>query len=117
MSDRSRLVLDRTHMVEMLAAADFYAAVPAFAYLQAAAFDAKNYKSPGCSVCEKNGWPAMRGVCDAFFAKLQELTTTDPAVIQQIKDWLSERKKYAITKCVIYYRYSSERDAIKRFEF
>lgn len=113
----SRLVLNRDYMVQMLTAAEFYAAVPAFQYLQQAAMDAKDANVAGCKACQESHWPAMRGVCDAFFYKLRDLVQAGDPAVQQIKDWLSAKKQYTVKTCVLYYRYAENRDSIHRFEF
>jgi hypothetical protein len=99
----------------MLRSPDFYEAVTEFEYLRASANAAYQMflDQTDCSRCEQE-FKFMKGVCDAFFAKVK---TVDQEVLDKIKEWLSKRKGYAVSPVVLYYRSSSLQGRIKPFKF
>lgn len=115
---KNALVLSRDHLIQMAKAPDFYAAVPAFMYLKDVAlttWDMLQAKAD-CHRCHRE-WEAMRGVCDAIFIKIKELKEKNDPAIVELKEWLSTRKGYTVTDCVLYYRRSRTQGKIAKFEF
>ena len=100
MSTTRQVQLDRDHLIQMARSPDFYAAVPAFAYLQDVATETwrQLQTKAGCQKCYHE-WNAMRGICDA------------------LKRWVAARKGYPVSTCVLYYRRSREQGQIAKLEF
>ena len=112
------LKLDRDYLIQMAKSVDFYAAVPAFLYLKDVALLswATLQGRQDCVRC-RHEWAAMRGVCDAIFMKLRELKENNDPAIEEVKQWLSSKKGYPVTSCVLYYRRSRTQGAIAKFKF
>jgi hypothetical protein len=113
-----RLKIDRDHLIQMVRSLDFYMEVPAFMYLKEAGMTSwRMYEeSEECKKCH-NEWKHMRGVCDALFMKLRDLKEENSPALEDIRNWLSKRKGYAVGKVVLYYRRSKEQGKIVKFEF
>ncbi len=102
----------------MLTSIEFYIAVPRFLYLKDVALESRRQlqEKKDCVKCFHE-WNAMRGVCDAFFLKIKELVAANDPALNDIKLWLSTRKGYSISKCVLFYRRSRTQGAIAKLEF
>ena len=118
MSTTRQVQLDRDHLIQMARSPDFYAAVPAFAYLQDVATETwrQLQTKAGCQKCYHE-WNAMRGICDALFIKLREFKTTNDPALLAVKRWVASRKGYPVSTCVLYYRRSREQGQIAKLEF
>lgn len=115
---RAKLQLTRDHIIKMLEDPAFYEAVPEYLFLRESVRDAQAYLASvaGCIRC-KHQWNVMRGCCDAFFVKLRSLKETNPDAVSRIKEWVSQKKGYPVTRCVLYYRRSRSQGRIAKFEF
>lgn len=104
--------------MQMARSPDFYMDVPTFLYLKDVALLTWQQVQAKAD-CRKCGsqWKMMRGVCDAIFIKLRELKATNDPAIGEVKAWLSKRKGYAVSRCVLYYRRSRDQGKIAKFEF
>ena len=113
-----KLQLDRDHLIQMVRSPDFYASCPAFLYLKDVALQSWQMlqAKKDCVKCHHE-WNAMRGCCDALFLKLKELKANKDPALGDVKAWLSKRKGYAVTGCVLYYRRSRTQGKIAKFEF
>ena len=92
---------------------------PAFMYLKDVAMASWQMaqQSPDCKRCSSE-WKYMRGVCDSIFMKLKELKTAkDEEALETVKRWLSKKKNYPVTTCVLYYRRSKSQGKIAKLEF
>lgn len=102
-----RLVLDRQHMIALVSDPEFYTTCPVFLWLRntAMAAHARYQLSKGC--CGSD-WSIMRPVIDAFFANLRELHELDPQNVECVRNFISAKKGYTASPCVIYYRRGRE---------
>lgn len=118
MKKGKKLQLDRDHLIQMVRSPDFYVQCPAFLYLKDVALLSWKMlqEKKDCVKCHHE-WKAMQGVCDALFMKLRELKAQNDPAIADVKAWLSKRKGYAISGCVLYYRRSRSQGKIAKFEF
>jgi len=110
-----RLQLDRAHLIQMLRDPEFYTAVPALGYLAEAGVESWRLyiENRDCRRCG-DGFKYMKGVVDAFFIKLMEFKTNDPASIDQIRAYLTKKKGYPVQRIVLYYRRSRRQGKIAK---
>lgn len=108
--------LDRAHLIQIVKDPDFYLAVPGFLYLR----DVAMVSASRCGVrtCCGGDWVEMRGVVDAAFMKLREWVDTDnQAALQDVRNYLTTKKGYAVKNVVIYYRRSRTQGRIAKLSF
>lgn len=118
MAKRSRLVLDRQHMIGMLGDPEFFTAAPEFMWLRQTALQTKEiYDESVKQRCCGGDWAIMRPVVDAFFNNLKELKEADTANIQNVRTYLESKKGAEYDEIVIYYRASKAQSHPARFKF
>lgn len=114
------LILDRQHLVKMLADPAFYVSCPYFLWLRNTALRAhERYESNGRNDCRGCGpdFRVMKPVIDAFFTNLKELKELDPSTVECVRQYLEDRKGYPISLVVIMYQSSGTHPQKLRFHF
>lgn len=118
MSETRRLTLDRQHMIGLLKNPEFFAAAPAFAFLQGAAQASwEAYQAAKhCQSCG-NEWKYMQGCVDALFIKMRELKVAKDPALEDVRTFIESKKGYICRPIVIYYRRSKKQGKIAKFQF
>jgi len=111
-----RQVLDREHMVQMLADPEFYAQCSHFLWLRNTALKTyEKYKEKKKRCCPD--FSIMLPVVTAFFENLKELKQIEPEALDRVKRYLEKRKKKQIATVVIYYRSSRKQSHPAKLTF
>ena len=99
----------------MLADPMFFIQVPTFLYLQPSMTVAAAAAAAHPTACDSCGdlWKYYRPVADAFVIKLQELIEEQSVVLENIRAYLSQKKRYDIRQVVVYYRASGKGKILK----
>lgn len=113
-----RLSFNRDHISQLLLQPGFYAACPAFAYLQDAAISAEEARQAAGKLCCGREWPFYRGIVDAFFMKVRQLATEkNQEELNKVKDYVATKKGYRPDLIVLYYRRSRSQGKIAKLAF
>lgn len=105
-----RLVLDRQHIIAMLADKNFYSECPHFLWLRNSALAAFQQYATSNNCCGGQ-FTYMQPVATAFFQNLRELHEVDPAILETVRVYLAKRKKRPVGPILIHYRTSSKESA------
>lgn len=115
---KSRLVLDRDDLVELIGEPAFFEQCPDFAWLRnAAAQTHQLYVASGQRRCCGPDWKIIRPLIDLFFQSLQELKATNPDGLAKVRLYLTTKKGKNYDRIAIYYRAGREQPHPYRFDF
>jgi hypothetical protein len=111
-----RLVLNRTHLVEMLSDPEFYCQCSHFLWLRTTAMMArKAFDASNEGTCCGGDFRIMQPVVDAFFTNLRDLYMVEPAAAAHVVTYLEARRGHPISQIVIYYRATRKQKHPQKF--
>ena len=109
-------MLDRQHLIQMLADPSFYTQCPHFLWLRNTATKTHDrYKEKKRTCCPD--FSIMLPVINAFFNNLKELKDIEPEALERVRKYLETKKKKPIATVVIYYRSSRKQSHPAKLSF
>lgn len=118
LNKKSRLVLDRADLIELVSDPAFFEACPSFDWLRNTALQTKQlYDASGQRRCCGPDWKIMRPLIDEFFRALQETKIKNPDDLAKVRLHLMAKEGKTYDRIAIYYRAGREQPHPYRFDF